>query len=54
MQGLMELKNKIMDLALSQPYMPDTIPLVFLSLEEKIGGTDCLFLDPFIKLPSPC
>jgi hypothetical protein len=38
-QGLMELKNKIMDLALGQPYMPDTIPLVFLSLEEKIGGT---------------
>jgi len=37
-KGLIDLKSRILDLALAQPYMPDEIPLSFRGLEEKLGG----------------
>jgi len=38
MKGIPELKQRVIDLALEQEFMPDFIPLSYLALEEKLLG----------------
>lgn len=38
-QGVVELKNRIIEVALAQPYMPEITPNVYLSFIQQLKGT---------------